>query len=178
MSSDEALLVSDDKARTSIEKDLGKTLFVEAGAGTGKTTALVGRIVELVLTDDSDARVPLSQIAAITFTEAAAAELRERIRIKFEEALRDAKAAGNVERIDRCNRALADADIAAVSTLHAFAQRLLSEFPVEVGVPPRVEVIDEVRSQLAFDRRWGVFLECSTTTATSKSSLFGRRSSV
>ena len=159
MSSNDALLVSDDKARTSIEKDLGKTLFVEAGAGTGKTTALVGRIVELVLTDDSDARVPLSQIAAITFTEAAAAELRERIRIKFEEALRDAKAAGNVERIDRCNRALADADIAAVSTLHAFAQRLLSEFPVEVGVPPRVEVIDEVRSQLAFDRRWGVFLD-------------------
>ena len=54
---------------------------------------------------------------------------------------------------------MADADIAAVSTLHAFAQRLLSEFPVEVGVPPRVEVIDEVRSQLAFDRRWSLFLD-------------------
>ena len=159
MSSNEAVLLSDEKARTSIQTDLGQTLFVEAGAGTGKTTALVGRIVQLVLTDDSAVRVPLSQIAAITFTEAAAAELRERIRIKFEEALRDAKKAGNVERIERCNRALADADIAAVSTLHAFAQRLLSEFPVEVGVPPRVEVIDEVRSQLAFDRRWGVFLD-------------------
>ena len=159
MNATEALLVSDEKARTAIEKDLGKTMFVEAGAGTGKTTALVGRIVELVLTDDSAVRVPLSQIAAITFTEAAAAELRERIRISFEEALRDAKKDGNVEQIDRCHRALADADIAAVSTLHAFAQRLLSEFPVEVGVPPRVEVIDEVRSQLAFDRRWGVFLD-------------------
>ena len=159
MSTDEALLVSDEKSRTAIKKDLNRTLFVEAGAGTGKTTALVGRIVELVLTDDSTVQVPLSQIAAITFTEAAAAELRERIRIKFEEALRDAQAKGNAERVDRCRKALADADIAAVSTLHAFAQRLLSEFPVEVGVPPRVEVIDEVRSQLAFDRRWSLFLD-------------------
>ena len=115
MSTDEALLVSDEKSRTAIKKDLNRTLFVEAGAGTGKTTALVGRIVELVLTDDSTVQVPLSQIAAITFTEAAAAELRERIRIKFEEALRDAQAKGNAQRVDRCKKALADADIAAVS---------------------------------------------------------------
>ena len=86
MSNHEALLLNDQRSRTAIESDLHRTLFVEAGAGTGKTTALVGRIVELVLTDDSSVQVPLSQIAAITFTEAAAAELRERIRIKFEEA--------------------------------------------------------------------------------------------
>ena len=159
MSNHEALLLNDQRSRTAIESDLHRTLFVEAGAGTGKTTALVGRIVELVLTDDSSVQVPLSQIAAITFTEAAAAELRERIRIKFEEALRDARSSGNAERVNRCEKALADADIAAVSTLHAFAQRLLSEFPVEVGVPPRVDVIDEVRSQLAFDQRWSVFLD-------------------
>jgi len=152
-------IAADTTSREAIQKDLGRTLFVEAGAGTGKTTALVGRIVELVLTEDVSARRPLSQIAAITFTEAAAAELRERIRISFEDELHAALAAGQSERVERCAQALADADIAAVSTLHAFAQRLLSEFPVEVGVPPRVEVIDEVRSQLAFDRRWGLFLD-------------------
>lgn len=159
MATTDDLITADTRSRESIEQHLGRTLFVEAGAGTGKTTALVGRIVQLVLTEDHTTRRPLSQIAAITFTEAAAAELRERIRIKFEEELHDAVAAGRAERVERCTQALADADIAAVSTLHAFAQRLLSEFPVEVGVPPRVEVIDEVRSQLAFDRRWGAFLD-------------------
>ena len=155
----DALIASDERARSAIAEELGRTMFVEAGAGTGKTTALVGRIVRLVLSPDPRERRPLSQIAAITFTEAAAAELRERIRIEFERALHDAERDGRRELIDRCQQALADADIAAISTLHAFAQRLLSEFPVEVGVPPRVEVIDEVRSQLAFTRRWASFLD-------------------
>ena len=60
----------DEAARQLIARDgLDRTLFVEAGAGTGKTQALVGRIVELVLSD----RARLSDLAAITFTEAAAA---------------------------------------------------------------------------------------------------------
>ena len=153
------MIARDEAARHTIETELGRTLFVEAGAGSGKTTALVGRIVELVLTSDQDVRQPLSQIAAITFTEAAAAELRERIRAKFEEELHGARLSGRAEIVARCEQALADADVAAISTLHAFAQRLLSEFPVEVGIPPRVEVVDEVRSLIAFDRRWSQFLD-------------------
>ncbi len=155
----DALIEADEQARATIASELSRTLFVEAGAGTGKTSALVGRIVELVLTADTAARKPLSQIAAITFTEAAAAELRERIRSTFEARLREAEKSGLSEIVERCQKALEDADIAAISTLHAFAQRLLSEFPVEVGVPPRVEVIDEVRSQVAFDERWSAFLD-------------------
>lgn len=154
-----SIIDADERARLQIRTELGATMFVEAGAGTGKTTALVGRIVNLVLSPDPDVRRPLAQIAAITFTEAAAAELRERIRIEFEKALHDAERKGQSELESRCRQALADADVAAISTLHAFAQRLLSEFPVEVGVPPRVEVIDEVRSQLAFTRRWAAFLD-------------------
>ena len=153
------IVAADQRARDQIASQLSTTMFVEAGAGTGKTTALVGRIVNLVLSPDPQVRRPLSQIAAITFTEAAAAELRERIRIEFEKALHDAQRTGVIDLEERCRQALADADVAAISTLHAFAQRLLSEFPVEVGVPPRVEVIDEVRSQLAFTRRWSSFLD-------------------
>jgi ATP-dependent helicase/nuclease subunit A len=134
----EKLIHGDEAARAAIQKDLSRTLFVEAGAGTGKTTALVGRIVELVLTSDATVRRPLSQIAAITFTEAAAAELRERVRIEFESALLSARENGMSKDVELCEQALADADVAAISTLHSFAQRLLSEFPVEVGVPPRV----------------------------------------
>ena len=150
--------IIDQQARDTVQTDIGRTLFVEAGAGTGKTTALVNRVVELVLSP-GEHRQPLSKIAAITFTEAAAAELRERIRAAFETRLFDAQAAGDHDVAERCRQALADADVAAISTLHAFAQRLLSEFPVEVGIPPRVEVVDEVRSQLAFDQRWSLFLD-------------------
>ena len=150
--------IVDQAARDTVETDLGRTLFVEAGAGTGKTTALVKRIVRLVLTSGPE-RQSLAQIAAITFTEAAAAELRERTREAFEERLHLARRSGDDDLAQRCEAALAEADVAAISTLHSFAQRLLSDFPVEVGIPPRVEVVDEVRSQLAFDKRWSEFLD-------------------
>lgn len=154
-----AIAQADERARTTIRHELSETLFVEAGAGTGKTSALVRRICELVLTDDDSVRTRLSSIAAITFTEAAAAELRERIRDTLEEFARDARRAGDTRRVELCVEALADADLAAISTLHGFAQRLLSEFPVEVGIPPRIEVVDEVQSQLDFDDRWSTFVD-------------------
>ena len=61
-------LPPDQADRDLVTSDLTTTLFVEAGAGSGKTTALVGRVVNLVLSG-----VPVGQIAAITFTEKAAA---------------------------------------------------------------------------------------------------------
>ena len=76
----------DQKVRKRIANDLDETLFVEASAGTGKTTSLVSRIVNLVATG----RATLDRIAAITFTEAAAAELRDRIRQDLEKAAEDA----------------------------------------------------------------------------------------
>src|SRR5207248_4297743 len=76
----------DQAARDRIAGDLETTLFVEAGAGSGKTTALVTRVVALVV-----AGVELRAIAAITFTDKAAAELRDRIRRALE---REAERAG------------------------------------------------------------------------------------
>lgn len=135
--------VADQDARDRIAEDLGTTLFVEAGAGSGKTKALVDRIVALVA-----AGVAIDQIAAITFTEKAAAELRERVRTRLLHQVADAGDdsvyAAALERLDH----------AAISTLHAFAQRLLFEHPIEAGLPPGVEVLDELGSQLAFDDRW------------------------
>ena len=125
---------------------LADTLFVEAGAGTGKTSTLVARLVRLVTHE----HVALREIAAITFTEAAAAELRDRVRRSFEFAC----AGDDPVVAERCRDALADLDGAAISTLHAFAQRILSEHPIEVAIPPRVDVLDEVQSTLAFEARW------------------------
>jgi ATP-dependent exoDNAse (exonuclease V) beta subunit len=143
-----ATLVDDDARRRITTDGLDELLFVEAGAGTGKTKQLVDRVVALVL----DREVPMREIAAITFTEAAASELRARIREAFERLVHD----GSVPD-DRCRRAevaLVDLDGAAIGTVHSFAQRMLAEHPIEARLPPHVEVLDEVESLLAFGRRW------------------------
>ena len=140
---------NDQPARELIASALDDTLFVEAGAGSGKTTALVERIVQLVRSG-----VEMRLIAAITFTDKAALELRDRTRRVLEERAQDDDAAAH-----RCRAALDQVDAAAVSTLHAFAQRILSEHPVEAGLPPSIEVLDEISSQVAFDQRWRDFLD-------------------
>jgi ATP-dependent exoDNAse (exonuclease V) beta subunit len=137
----------DAETRAAIITALHDTLFVEAGAGSGKTQSLVDRVVALVTTGG----VPMREIVAVTFTEKAAAELRDRIRRELEQhAVR-----GDVPARD----ALDELDAAAVSTLHSFAQRLLTEHPIEAGLPPRVEVLDDIASQVAFEERWTRFID-------------------
>lgn len=146
----------DEHVRERVRRDgLNETLFVEAGAGSGKTTLLVDRIVNLVL----QAGVPLAAIAAITFTEAAASELQSRIRAKFEQVQAQALADGDHERATRCRQAVADSDLAAITTLHGFANRILGEFAVGAGLPPQIRVLDEVSSQLAQEDRWQRFVD-------------------
>jgi ATP-dependent exoDNAse (exonuclease V) beta subunit len=147
----------DTDARDAITEHLELTMFVEAGAGTGKTKVLVDRVVALVTSDGDDLPVPISAIAAITFTEKAAAELRDRIRRELRRRADDATEPLIVR--TRCAEALDDLDAAAICTLHSFAQRLLTEFPIEAGLPPRIEVRDEISSRLAFDARWRAFVD-------------------
>jgi len=130
----------DQPARDRIAGDLGANLFVEAGAGAGKTSSLVGRIVALVRSG-----VEIESIAAITFTEKAAAELRHRLRAELTDA-------GLV-------RAAAGIDHAPIGTLHAFARRLLNDFPIAAGLPPGFTVLDELESHLAFEERWATLLD-------------------
>jgi ATP-dependent exoDNAse (exonuclease V) beta subunit len=144
--------MSDTIAREVVRTRLDETLFVEAGAGTGKTKVLVDRIVELVTAGGPDLPVPMRTIAAITFTEKAAAELRDRVRRELEERARDGELDESVR--SRCRAALDELDDAAICTLHAFAQRILTAFPLEAGLPPRIAVHDEVSSLLAFEDRW------------------------
>ena len=150
----------DDAARQRILTGLGDTLFVEAGAGTGKTTSLVGRVANLV----SGGAATLDRIAAITFTEAAAAELRDRIRERLE---RDAAADSELDSVarERCERGLADLDQAAIQTLHSFAAALLRERPLEAGLPIAFEVADPIASQLNFDRAWTDWLDWALAAA-------------
>jgi ATP-dependent helicase/nuclease subunit A len=143
------VVAPDKAARDRIVKELDSTLFVEAGAGSGKTTELVERILALVETGT----IELAEVAAITFTEKAATELRDRLRQKLESR----KKASASDVTERYQTALDQLDGAAIGTLHAFAQRLLSEHPVEAQLPPRIEVLDEVGSEVAFEQRWVAF---------------------
>ena len=144
---------SDQKARDAIVERLDENMVVEAGAGTGKTTSLVGRIVTLITTG----RASVSGIAAITFTEAAAAELRERIREELEKAAVDSNR--DPEERRRCANAVHDLDQAAIQTLHSFAGSLLRERPLEAGLPPGFDIRDEIEADIAFDRRWSEWLD-------------------
>ncbi len=148
MTSADALI--DQQDRDVITGALDRTLFVEAGAGSGKTSSLVERIVNLVQVDG----VPVTRIAAITFTEAAARELRTRVRDALEQRgeADDRGSSGPLE------TAAGQVESAAFSTLHSFALRVLSDHPIEAGLPPGFGVVDEITSTLEFDESWRVFV--------------------
>jgi ATP-dependent helicase/nuclease subunit A len=142
----EQFLAKYEQARDRIRTDLGSTLFVEAGAGTGKTSALVDRIIALV-----QAGTQIEHVIAITFTEKAAAELKDRVRARLEEML------GGIHR-DRAAAALEALDRAQISTIHAFGLSLLKAFAAEGGVDPAFEVLDEMRAERRFEERWRAYL--------------------
>lgn len=149
-------VLTDQAARDRIKHGLDATLFVEAGAGTGKTTELVGRIVALIRSG-----VPVERIAAITFTEKAAAELSERVRKHLELAAAGKKGYESLADHERalCREALPDLDRAAIQTLHSFAQRIISLYPLEAGLPPQLQIVDEVAGDIAFRDRWKRFVD-------------------
>lgn len=121
----------DGAARARIQRVLDRNMLVEAGAGAGKTTEMVNRMLALVMSG-----VPVTHVAAVTFTRKAAAELRERFQTRLEESLRAARAHDDVAQADVLERALREIDRAFIGTIHAFCARLLRERPVEAGIDP------------------------------------------
>ena len=144
---------ADQQHRDRIQQSLDENLFVEAGAGTGKTTALVGRIVTLIASGAAE----MAGLAAITFTEAAAAELRDRVRRELENAAEDDNRDEGSR--GRCRRAVSEMDAASIQTLHSFAQSLLRELPLEAGLPPGFEMLDPIEADLRFQQAWDQWLD-------------------
>ena len=139
----------DEATRERIRSSLGETLFVEAGAGTGKTSALVDRVVALVISGTA-----IEKIVAITFTERAAAELRDRVRAGLGTVMEQ-----RPENTAAIEQALASLDRAQISTIHSFCQGLLYSFAAEAGIDPSFRVQDEVMAERRFQERWRVYLE-------------------
>lgn len=105
----------------------GRNLLLSAAAGSGKTATLTGRIVSLLTDPDSEAEI--SRMLCVTFTRAAAAELRERIG----RALREALAADKNNA--RLTRQLCDLGRAQITTIHAFCLSVLRPHAAELGLP-------------------------------------------
>ena len=131
---------------------VGHSLLVSAAAGSGKTAMLAARCAQLVCDERDDCGI--DELLVVTFTEAAAAEMKARIH----SALRDRAAESNSARL---HRQVALADRASVSTLHAFCARLLREHFHAVGLDPAFTVLDgdeasllrrEIARQLFDDR--------------------------
>ncbi len=155
-------MISDQSARQKIVSELDISFAVDAGAGTGKTTLLIERLAALLLEKGTS----LARIAAITFTDKAAGELVERLRLRLEkefdsESLLKLSPEAQKEREKRLRRALKDLEQASVSTIHSFCSSLLREYPVEVGVDPQFAVLDQVQSDALEAEAWENWLKKS-----------------
>ena len=130
----------DAAARRRIRSSLDESLLVEAAAGTGKTSATVERIVNVLA--NGAARV--DEILAVTFTAKATGELKLRLREGLEKARNAPPDAGSGDdRRRNVEHAIAHLEEAQVSTIHGFCADLLRERPVEAGVDPRFEVLSD-----------------------------------
>lgn len=161
-----------DRARLTLES----SVFVEAGAGTGKTTLLTDRILFLVLAGETPARV--EEVVALTFTEKAAGEIKvrlserlaelaahlsgtpsERAARTMDELARHFKT-GEAEALARARAALEDLDKAPIGTIHGFCSQILRLYPVEAGVDPAFRVdADERAMKDLFASEWARWLD-------------------
>ncbi len=130
-------------------------VVVRAGAGSGKTEVLARRFVALVAGDRAG-RAPLdpAALAAVTFTEKAALDLRQRIGVVLAERLatEEVAGAGTAERRLHLTRARRTLALARISTIHAFCARILRENPFAAGLDPDFAVLDEYESGTFFER--------------------------
>lgn len=143
---------SDERARERIRRDLSATFLVEAAAGTGKTRAIIGRMIALLRTDDVEAH----NLAAITFTVKAAGELRRRFQEDLERSAKE-----EVEDLPRrrLHEALDRLDTITIGTIHSFCASVLRERPIEAGLAPGFIVLEEADAASMRAEAWRNFVE-------------------
>lgn len=147
--------IADKAARLRALTDLDATLLVEAAAGTGKTALIAGRLTMLLASGCAP-----SSLAAITFTEAAASELSERVHgyvdmllgDQIPVPLKDALPTGLSEtQHGQLSAARARLEELTATTIHGFCQALIQSYAVEADIDPGAQVMDETHAEIAFD---------------------------
>ena len=145
----------DQQHRERIANDLETTMLVEAAAGTGKTTCLVGRMVGLL----RSGKCRVESLAAVTFTRKAAAELRTRFQLAIEQ-----ESGTTDEEQRRLATASAGVERCFIGTIHSFCARILRERPVEAGVDPGFIELDEAIDQQLREQAWREHVATLITT--------------
>ena len=136
-------MLKDQSARDIISQAMELNLMVEAGAGSGKTEEMSKRILALVSTGYRK----INEIVAITFTRKAANELRERVRTMLKREYAKSNNELQKQALDRIHECF-------IGTIHAFCGKLLRERPIEAGIDPLFEQIDEAKDHFTRQKIW------------------------
>lgn len=167
--------IPDKPARELAETTFDRNVVVVAGAGTGKTTLLVNRLVHALMKEPDP--VPMTHLVALTFTNKAATEMKVRLRERLQVlahpeaaspsdggavSLRDVReryGLSTSEVAARASAALEDLEKAQIGTLHSFAAHLLRLYPLEGGVDPAFQEDDGLRFEEHFTAAWDLWLD-------------------
>ena len=170
-------LPADDLERRQATTTFDRNVVVTAGAGTGKTTLLVERCVNLLMRPSDP--VQMTELVALTFTNKAANEMKARLRDRLEvlagqrtggPAAKEAEAAAldslrerySITTDDihgRARKALQQLERAQIGTIHSFAAALLRLYPLETGLNPQFREDDGRLRKRQFDTGWGLWLD-------------------
>lgn len=118
-----------------------KDLLVSAGAGTGKTSVLTEKYLCLL----KEGRAEVGQLVAITFTNKAAAEMRLRIQYGIEALLSQTS---DPQAVAYWQNQLQKLEIARICTFHSLCLGLIREHPMEAGIPPRANILNDGEEHL------------------------------
>jgi ATP-dependent helicase/nuclease subunit A len=170
----EGASLSDAQDRVLAQTTWDRNVVVKAGAGTGKTTILVNRMLNLLMREPQP--LAITEIVALTFTNKAATEMKQRLRrelTKLAESADESLSALFCARYrlscdqvrERAEQALAQFEKSQIGTLHSFAAHLLRLHPLESGLDPSFQEDDGSRFTELFDSRWEAWLaeELGTT---------------
>jgi len=170
----------DERDRQCAVETFDRNLVVTAGAGTGKTTLLVDRLAHLLLRNPAPLRI--TEIVALTFTNKAANEMKQRLRDRLQSYLevdletapmdeaqkkrqRDVDALIQLYQLSkdeldaRVHQALRNLERADIGTIHSFAATLLRLYPLEAGVDPQFHEDEGQQFERIFDEQWDLWLD-------------------
>ena len=169
--------IPDRRQRELAETTFDRNVVVIAGAGTGKTTLLVNRLIHLLIKEPSP--VPINRIVALTFTNKAATEMKIRLHERLSaliqpageptgpanggaislQRLRERYRISTEEINRRAMAALDDLEKAQIGTLHSFAAHLLRLHPLESALDPAFQEDDGSRFEEHFTTTWDVWID-------------------
>ncbi|MEO6306966.1 MAG: UvrD-helicase domain-containing protein [Nitrospiraceae bacterium] len=163
----EVLTLADSQDRMLAETTWDRNVVVIAGAGTGKTTILVNRILNLILREPNP--LAITEIVALTFTNKAATEMKQRLRVQL---LRLSEQDDDMivtfqtryhisaeQVVERARTALEQMEKAQIGTLHSFAAHLLRLHPIESVIDPLFQEDDGSRFKELFHSSWDRWLD-------------------